>query len=205
MILDFKAKGLTRAVAGMYDILDATTGENLNHLRIFYADDERGIIRCHVVDGNGRELETVEHQRPIRIQLKATERETGSNAMDRRIKTLDVPVQTILALARGLGLPADASIAGAIGHPHYMVGNPRITDVRVAIKSQSFPDVPMEALPCHLGTVGSVAAPGGPAALTLTLTGDQLRELAYDADRQPGRRVAIEVQADGAWKAKGAY
>lgn len=76
MIIDFHAAGDR---ARLYNILDAETGENLNHMRIFYADDETGVIRRYltrdgtkylIAEGGALIPAWEEVQRPIRIELK---------------------------------------------------------------------------------------------------------------------------------------
>ncbi len=73
MIIDYKNK-ISDCFA--WDVLDAETGENINHLRIFYADDEAGLIRRYLKDSNGKpyavgdEIAWTEEKRKIRIVPK---------------------------------------------------------------------------------------------------------------------------------------
>jgi hypothetical protein len=74
VIIDFETDSWT---AALYDIFDARTGDNINHLHIYYADDETGVIRRHLMDSDGNFLRvgdgrvaTQEERRPIRIVRK---------------------------------------------------------------------------------------------------------------------------------------
>jgi hypothetical protein len=73
MIIDIDADP---ARASLYRILDAETGKDLNHMRIFYADDEAGLYRHYLADESGfllvdegGELRWAEVRRPIRLAL----------------------------------------------------------------------------------------------------------------------------------------
>jgi hypothetical protein len=72
MTIDFRADPDHAAGHG---VLDAATGEDLSHLRIWYADDAAGIIRVYDADEHGLpflrpgtyEPAWTEHRRAIRI------------------------------------------------------------------------------------------------------------------------------------------
>jgi hypothetical protein len=73
MILDFQK---SPAASKGFDVYDAETGECLNALKIFYADDATGLCRAYQTDPTGRHILidpilreplTYEFTRPIRI------------------------------------------------------------------------------------------------------------------------------------------
>ncbi len=79
MILDYLREW---SFAWMFDILDRETGEDLNRLRIVYADDEEGVIRRRPLDARGLPVldreqgepelaAPIEERRAIRIVPKA--------------------------------------------------------------------------------------------------------------------------------------
>jgi hypothetical protein len=94
-------------------------------------------------------------------------------------------------------LPADARIVDATmpgGPPGYVV---------FTIESDTYPDVP----PGHpipevdpLTYEFEYAGASGP--LSATLTAEKLRELLYDAERAPGRTLALAVHPDGTIEAE---
>jgi hypothetical protein len=67
MIIDFKNYP-DQAVR--FDVIDAVTGENLNRLAIFYADDERGIYRAYIRRNSDKRLDQEEVHRAIRLMPK---------------------------------------------------------------------------------------------------------------------------------------
>jgi hypothetical protein len=77
MIIDFRTH---RDHASRFDVLDAATGENLNRLGIFYADDVRGVFFVYRRGPSGRVLLAgtepawEEHRRRIRIVPKGAAR-----------------------------------------------------------------------------------------------------------------------------------
>lgn len=127
-----------------------------------------------------------------------------------RVKYLRVSPQLLLSFARNgvtkcvtvaNPLPDDAEIVGATLLP--------LGDIAFTIKSGDFPDIGDGAIvpqldspviedrcPHRAGSIPSLAP------YTAAFTRDDLAALLYDADRQPGRRLTLEVRADGTWEAK---
>lgn len=70
-------------MAARYEVIDTETGENLNHLRIYFADDEAGVIRRNLVNDKGAmyldkrgKLAEVEEKRAILIQPRMVDAPT---------------------------------------------------------------------------------------------------------------------------------
>lgn len=85
MIINFKGTPAEKHLAGQFDILDADTGEIINHLCIFYADDLTGRCRAHRKNANGQkyvvvgaggktQIASYEFYRRVRFVAKPTAR-----------------------------------------------------------------------------------------------------------------------------------